>query len=231
MKKVQASGKKVVVSMGSMAASGGYYVAASADSIISTRSTITGSIGVFGGKFAIADGLREFGINPESVGVGGEFAGAYSTEDFTPGQKAKLQASLQGTYDRFTGLVAEGRKLPLQKVQEIARGRVWSGEDALAQGLVNKTGDLIVAIEEARSLAGFTEQDGVDLRMQIHTATPFDLIASTLTRAQAGASEGQVLGALAGVIGRQRAEALVSQLRAMGQTPGAKVWLPPVVER
>ena len=231
VKKVQASGKKVVVSMGSAAASGGYYVAMSADSIIATRSTITGSIGVFGGKFAIADGLREFGINPQSVGVGGEFAGAYSTEDFTPAQRAKLQASLQNTYDRFTGLVAEGRGLPLQKVQEIARGRVWSGEDALAQGLVNKTGDLIAAIEEARNLAGFTEADGVDLRMNIHTATPFDLIASTMSGAQAGASQGQVLGVLASVIGRQRAEALISQLGAMGQAPGAKVWMAPVVER
>ena len=231
VKKVQASGKKVVVSMGSAAASGGYYVAMSADSIVATRSTITGSIGVFGGKFAIADGLREFGINPASVGVGGEFAGAYSTEDFTPAQKAKLQQSLQGTYDRFTRLVAEGRKLPLQKVQEIARGRVWSGEDALAQGLVNKTGDLIAAIEEARNLAGFTEADGVDLRMNIHTATPFDLLTSAMSGAQAGASEGQVLGALAGVIGRQRAKALISQLRAIGQGPGAKVWMAPVVEQ
>jgi len=231
VKKVQASGKKVVVSMGSAAASGGYYVAASADSIVATRSTITGSIGVFGGKFAIADGLREFGVNPASVGVGGEFAGAYSAEDFTPAQKSRLQQSLQGTYDRFTRLVAEGRKLPLQKVQEIARGRVWSGEDALAQGLVNKTGDLITAIEEARNLAGFTEADGVDLRMNIRTATPFDLIASTLTVAKAGASESQVLGALAGVIGQQRAEALISQLRAVAQSPGAKVWMAPVVER
>lgn len=231
VKKVQASGKKVVVSMGSAAASGGYYVAASADSIIATRSTITGSIGVFGGKFAIADGLREFGINAESVGVGGEFAGAYSTEDFTPAQKAKLQQSLQDTYDRFTRLVAEGRKMPLQKVQEIARGRVWSGEDALAQGLVNKTGDLITAIEEARNLAGFTEADGVDLRMQIHRTTPFEFITSTMTQAQAGAREGQLIGALAGVIGRQRAEALISQLRALGEAPGAKVWMAPVVER
>jgi protease-4 len=232
VKKVQASGKKVVVSMGSMAASGGYYVAASADSIVANRSTITGSIGVFGGKFAIGDGLREFGINPASVGVGGEFAGAYSTEDFTPAQKAKLQETLQATYDRFTGLVAEGRKLPLQKVQEIARGRVWSGEDALRQGLVNKTGDLITAIEEARNLAGFTEQDGVDLRMRIHATTPFDLIASTMTRAQAsGGSDGQVMGALAGIIGRDRAQALVSQLRAMGARPETRVWSPPLVER
>ena len=232
VKKVQASGKKVVVSMGSMAASGGYYVAASADSIIANRSTITGSIGVFGGKFAIADALREFGVNPDAVGVGGEYAGAYSSEKFTPAQKAKLQESLQATYDRFTRLVAEGRKLPLQKVQEIARGRVWSGEDALRNGLVNKTGDLITAIEEARNLAGFTAQDGVDLRMRIHETTPFDVIASAMTQAKAGsAAEGQIMSALAGIIGRERAQALLSQIRAMGERPETRLWSPPIVER
>jgi protease-4 len=231
VKAVQASGKKVVVSMGSAAASGGYYVAASADSIIATRSTITGSIGVFGGKFAIADGLREFGINPQSVGVGGEFASAYSTEDFTPAQRAKLQESLQQTYDRFTRLVAEGRNLPLQKVQEVARGRVWSGEDALAQGLVNKTGDLIAAIEEARDLAGFTEQDGVSIRMQVYETTPFDLIASTMSRSETFAGHGQAVGALVGLIGQERAEALLAQLRLLAARPEARLWSPPVVER
>lgn len=233
VKKVQASGKKVVVSMGSMAASGGYYVAASADSIIANRSTITGSIGVFGGKFAIADGLRAWGVNPASVGVGGEYAGAYSSEKFTPAQKAKLQASLQATYDRFTGIVAEGRNMPLQKVQEIARGRVWSGEDALANGLVNKTGDLIDAIEEARNLAGVSEQDGYQLRMQIHHTTPFDVIASMMTQAKAGGMpEAQLVTTLSSLVGRERANALLSQVRAMTQQQqGARVWLPPVVER
>ena len=231
VKHVQASGKKVVVSMGSMAASGGYYVAASADSIVANRSTITGSIGVFGGKFAIADGLRNFGINPASVGVGGEFAGAYSTEKFTPAQRAKLTESLQATYDRFTGLVAEGRKLPLQKVQEIARGRVWSGEDAQKLGLVNKTGDLITAIEEARTLAGFKPEDGIDLRMTIHHTTPFDVISSMMTQAKSGGPDVRMMEGIAKVIGKDRAAALAQQLLQLGEQPGAKAWLPPVMER
>ena len=231
VKHVQASGKKVVVSMGSMAASGGYYVAASADSIVANRSTITGSIGVFGGKFAIADGLRNFGINPASVGVGGEFAGAYSTEKFTPAQRAKLTESLQATYDRFTGLVAEGRKLPLQKVQEIARGRVWSGEDAQKLGIVNKTGDLITAIEEARTLAGFKPEDGIDLRMTIHHTTPFDVISSMMTQAKSGGPDVRMMEGIAKVIGKDRAAALAQQLLQLGEQPGAKAWLPPVMER
>ncbi|RYD82000.1 MAG: signal peptide peptidase SppA, partial [Sphingomonadales bacterium] len=176
VKKVQASGKKVVVSMGSMAASGGYYAAASADSIVAARSTITGSIGVFGGKFAIADALREFGINPDSVTVGGDFASAYSTEKLSPTQRAKLIEGLQATYDRFISIVAEGRKLPTQKVQEVARGRIWSGEDAQKNGLVNKTGDIITALEEARALAGFKPEDKIDIRLNVHRTTPFELL-------------------------------------------------------
>ncbi len=231
VKRVQASGKKVVVSMGSMAASGGYYVAASADSVVANRSTITGSIGVFGGKIAIGDALRNFGINPASVGVGGEYAGAYSADKFTPAQSAKLLESLQATYDRFTGIVAVGRKLPLQKVQEISRGRVWSGEDALSNGLVNKTGDLMVAIDEARKLAGFKEEDGVDIRLQVQNVTPFQLLASMMTQAKVGASiDSRIAGALASTIGQPRTEALLSQLSQMGQHPSTRAWLPPVIE-
>ncbi|MEQ1782417.1 MAG: signal peptide peptidase SppA [Hyphomonadaceae bacterium] len=231
VKRVQASGKKVVVSMGSLAASGGYYVAASADSVVANRSTITGSIGVFGGKIAVGDALRQFGINPASVGVGGPYAGAYSADKFTPAQRAKLLESLQATYDRFTGIVAEGRKLPLQKVQEIARGRVWSGEDALANGLVNKTGDLMVAIDEARQLAGFKEADGIDLRLQVQNVTPFQLLTGLMTQAKAGGSvDSRLAAALASTLGPERTQALLSQLTQMGQPPSARAWLPPVIE-
>jgi protease-4 len=231
VKRVQASGKKVVVSMGSMAASGGYYVAASADSIVANRSTITGSIGVFGGKIAIGDALRNFGVNPASVGVGGPYAGAYSAEKFTPVQRTKLLESLQATYDRFTGIVAEGRKLPLQKVQEIARGRVWSGEDALANGLVNKTGDLMVAIAEARQLAGFKEEDGVDVRLQVQNVTPFQLLTSIMTQANVGGlADSRLATALASTLGPERTQALLSQLTQMGEPPSARAWLPPLIE-
>ncbi|MEQ1607501.1 MAG: signal peptide peptidase SppA [Hyphomonadaceae bacterium] len=232
VKKVQASGKKVVVSMGSMAASGGYYVAASADAIIANRSTITGSIGVFGGKFAIADGLRQFGINPDSVSVGGEFASAYSTEKLTPAQRTKMLEGLQATYDRFTGLVAEGRKLPLQKVQEVARGRVWSGEDALKNGLVDKTGDFIAALNEARALAGFKPEDRMDIRLNIHRPTPLELLASTMMKSKAsGATEAQIAEVLGAVVGRKRAQLVIGELKQLGEPAGVRLWSPPVVER
>lgn len=230
--KMKASGKKVVVSMGALAASGGYYVAAGADEIIANRSTITGSIGVFGGKFAVADALRQFGVNPAGVRVGGEFASAYSSDKFTPAQRAKLLEGLQAVYDRFTGLVAKGRNLPLQKVQEIARGRVWSGEDALRNGLVDKNGDLIFALEEAARLAGFKPEDGIELRMKAHRSSPLDILASTMTQAKtAGLPESRLIDALAGVVGPGRAEALLEQIRGMRGGEGVQARLAPVIER
>ena len=91
VKRVQASGKKVVVSMGSLAASGGYYVAASADSVVANRSTITGSIGVFGGKIAVGDALRQFGINPASVGVGPPILPVRGARGGAPGADAGVR--------------------------------------------------------------------------------------------------------------------------------------------
>lgn len=232
VKTLKASGKKVVVSMGSMAASGGYYVAANADEIIANRSTITGSIGVFGGKFAVADALRQFGVNPQEVHVGGDFSSAYSSDKFTPAQKAKLLEGLQAVYDRFTGLVADGRKLPLQKVQEIARGRVWSGEDALKNGLVDKNGDFIFALEEAARLAGFKPEDGIELHMNIHRTSPFELLTSTMMQAKvAGVPESKIIDVVGGVVGQHRAEVLMQQLRRMGASDGAQVWSPAILER
>jgi protease IV len=230
VERLQESGKKVVISMGSVAASGGYYVAAGADAIVSTRSTITGSIGVFGGKFAIADGLREFGINPDEVHVGGDFASAYSTEKFTNSQRAKLHESLDGVYTRFTTLVSEGRKLPIERVREIAKGRVWSGEAAQKIGLVDETGDLIDAISKAKVLAGFKPEDRVEIRLKLNEASPLDLITSALTQAQMSSGERQVLEALAPLVGRKRAEAVLGQIRQLSGKSGARVWSPPILE-
>jgi protease-4 len=159
VERLKQKGKKVVVSMGSMAASGGYYVAAGADRIVATRSTITGSIGVFGGKIAIGDAMREFGIDPATVYVGGDYTTAYGTDKMTESQRKAMHGQLLAVYDRFTGIVAEGRHLPIETVREIAKGRIWSGDDALQRKLVDRTGDLIIAIEEAKKLMGVDVND------------------------------------------------------------------------
>jgi len=230
VERLQESGKKVVVSMGSVAASGGYYVATGADAIVSTRSTITGSIGVFGGKFAIADGLRQLGVNPDEVRVGGEFASAYSTEKLTNLQRVKLHESLENVYQRFTSLVAEGRKLPIERVREIAKGRIWSGETAKEIGLVDETGDLIDAINKAKVLAGFKAEDRATIRLKLHEASPLDLLTGALSSTHISSGEKHALEMLAPVVGRKRAEALVGQIRQFSGQPGAHVWSPPVIE-
>jgi protease-4 len=231
VERLQEKGKKVVVSMGSVAASGGYYVAMGADAIVANRSTITGSIGVFGGKFAVADGLREFGVNPDEVRVGGEFASAYSTEKLTNLQRTKLHASLEATYVRFTSLVAEGRKLPIERVREIAKGRVWSGEDAQKIGLVDQTGDLMVAIDKAKELAGFKPDDRVTIRLKVPEGSPFELLTKAMTASKVSDGDRRILSALAPVVGDKRAQVVLSQIRQLTGKPGVQVWQPPVVER
>lgn len=146
--------KPIVVSMGSVAASGGYYVSSGADWIVANPSTITGSIGIFAGKFAVEDALRVIGINAEQISFGGEFTGAFSTtEAFTEVQRAQIEAWLTRGYDRFIALVAEGRGMTVDAVDERARGRVWSGEDAKRMGLVDELGNLMAAIRKAQELA------------------------------------------------------------------------------
>ncbi|MEO5680712.1 MAG: signal peptide peptidase SppA, partial [Acidimicrobiales bacterium] len=149
-----AAGTPVVASLGSVAASGGYYVAMGADRIVASPGTITGSIGVFSGKF-VAAGLRQrlrlstevLRLNPNADMYG-------TTEAFTPAQRAKLDAGLDKVYATFTARVAEARRLPLAAVDAVARGRVWTGADAAERGLVDVLGGFAVALREAKALAG-----------------------------------------------------------------------------
>jgi protease-4 len=124
----RAAGKPVVVSMGSYAASGGYWISSEADWIVAQPSTLTGSIGVFGGKFVLAPALARFGVDMRGISVGGDYSDAFSpTEPFTASQRAAFAASMDKTYDEFVQRVATGRHLPVARVREIARGRVWTG--------------------------------------------------------------------------------------------------------
>ena len=148
------AGKPVVISMGKYAASGGYYVSANADKIVAMPSTITGSIGVFGGKIAFRDSFAKIGYNIEGISVGGDFLGAFSADEpFTQGQEAAYRGQLQDIYDDFTGRVAEGRNIPIETVREIAKGRVWTGEQAKERGLVDELGGFMKAVDVAKELA------------------------------------------------------------------------------
>lgn len=155
-------GKPVVASMSSVAASGGYWVSMNANQIWAQPTTITGSIGIFGLVPTIDKPLGKLGIHTDGVGTT-TLAGAFRVDrPLTPEVSRIVQAQIDKGYRDFTGGVSEQRKLPMKKVDEIARGRVWSGQDAKELGLVDQFGDLQDAVQAAAKLAGL-EPDSYDL--------------------------------------------------------------------
>ncbi|MBP6985169.1 MAG: signal peptide peptidase SppA [Alphaproteobacteria bacterium] len=158
LRKAKQSGKPVIISMSDVAASGGYWISAYADSIVAHPSTITGSIGVLGGKWVTKEAWEKLGIHWDQVQIGDNASMWSNIVDYTPQGWERLQSSLDNIYQNFIERVAEGRKLPQEHVQEIAKGRVWSGEDALKFGLVDKLGDLHEAIAVAKDMTSLSDQ-------------------------------------------------------------------------
>lgn len=150
VKKAQAAGKPVVVSMGAVAASGGYYISTSANRIVAEPGTITGSIGVLTGKVTFGKSLGLIGVNADEIGVGRNALFDSAISPYTPDQMAALNKQADAIYADFMGKVAAGRKLPIAKVQELAKGRVWSGADAKTQGLVDTLGGFWTAVDEVK---------------------------------------------------------------------------------
>lgn len=153
IKRAHDKGKPVIVSMGSYAASGGYFVAMAADKIVAQPGTLTGSIGVYGGKLVTEGFWEKVGVNWGPLGVGKNATMYSSALEFTPEQLAKNEASLDRVYEDFTTKAAEGRKLPVDKLREVARGRVWTGADAKQRGLVDELGGFPVALRLVREAA------------------------------------------------------------------------------
>ena len=209
VERAKEKGKPVVVSMGSVAASGGYYVATGADAIIANRGTITGSIGIFGGKFAIDGTLNKIGITLDSVTVGGEFANAYGAEPFNQAQEAEIRAMLKRGYDRFVTLVGEGRGMTYDEVHNIARGRVWSGEEAKKIGLVDELGGFMTAITKAQELAGMDTSHLPLLAYYPQRKTGFEALESLFGVSAETARAAAVLSAFAG---DERTQALIEEL-------------------
>jgi protease-4 len=173
LQSLQADNKPVVVSMSSVAASGGYWVAMDADEIWAHDTTITGSIGIFALWPTFEEPLRKLGIHTDGVGTT-TLAGAFRLDRPLPAEASLvMQTQLDRNYRQFIEAVAKGRDLPLEKVSEIARGRVWSGADALALGLVDQIGGLNDAIASAVRLASL-EPDAYELQ-ELKDEPPFPL--------------------------------------------------------
>ncbi len=147
---VRAAGKPVIVSMGNTAASGGYWIAAGADRIVAQPATLTGSIGVIAGKPVLEEAWRKLGVNWAEISRG-DSAGLWSiNRPYSDEARARVDALVGWLYDRFTDLVAQARDLPPERVREIARGRVWAGQNAVELGLVDELGGIDVALAAVR---------------------------------------------------------------------------------
>ena len=155
--------KPLVVSMADVAASGGYYMAAPAHAIVAQPGTLTGSIGVFSGKFAAAGAFGKVGIGIDGVTYGAQ-ADIFSPVDrFSDAGRAAMQAQVDDIYERFLQVVAEGRAMSRDEVHAVAQGRVWTGRQALARGLVDELGGLRRAVVLAQVRAGIDAEDEVTL--------------------------------------------------------------------
>ena len=169
--RARSAGKPVVVSMGDVAASGGYFISMAADAIVAQPGTVTGSIGVFTGKPVLSDLLGRAGVTTDSVAEGAHSEMFKTTRPFTEDEWALVNEWLDRIYADFTGKVAEGRRMTAERVHELARGRVWTGSDALDNGLVDELGGLDRATAIARRRAGLPA--GAPLRIYPRV-TPFD---------------------------------------------------------
>ncbi|MCP4347454.1 MAG: signal peptide peptidase SppA [Desulfobacterales bacterium] len=159
------AGKPVIVSMGDVAGSGGYFVAMAADKIVAQPGTITGSIGVLGGKMVTSGFWEKLGISWDEIHTSKNSDIWTSTNDYTPEQWNRLQDFLDRIYEDFTTKVAEGRGMPKDKVMEIAKGRIWTGQDAKELGLVDELGGFPDAIRLARQAAGISDDSEIYLKM------------------------------------------------------------------
>jgi protease-4 len=169
-------GKHVVVSMGEVAASGGYYISAYADEIVAEPSTITGSIGVVGGKLIIGPAFDHYlSTNTETITVGSPMVEMFTSErPFNQAERTAFAGFIDRAYASFVGLVADGRGMTPEQVRAIAGGRVWTGQQALEHGLVDHLGGFTVAVARARALAGIAEDGHVQLRFYPAAQNPFE---------------------------------------------------------
>lgn len=152
--RVRDAGKPVVVAMGAAAASGGYYIACPADVIVALPATLTGSIGVFGGKFVVRALLERLGLTTGAVTQGSRSLMFSSRRGFSDDERERFAATIDAIYDDFVGKVAQGRGRTVAEIDEVARGRVWTGSDAVGVGLVDELGGLRDAVRIARARAG-----------------------------------------------------------------------------
>jgi protease-4 len=177
------AGKPVIVSMGNVAGSGGYYVAAGADKIVANPATLTGSIGVVGGKMLVGGLSEKLGVTWDSAQIGRNAGMLSVVDDYTAAEHERFEKSLDYVYGTFKDRVAQGRKLGADAVEQVARGRVWTGADAKARGLVDELGGFEKALALAKAAAHIDAASDVTLKtFPPPSDTPSAVIAKLLGR-------------------------------------------------
>ena len=226
LKKAHAAGKPIVVSMGSVAASGGYYISVAADRIVAEPGTLTGSIGVLWGKVAVGKSMELVGLEARELGVGKNALFLSGVVPWDSDQLAQVNAQADIVYADFTQKVADGRKLPLDRVQEVARGRVWTGADAKERGLVDELGGFWTAVADVKRLSGIPQ----DARVAFKNYPQARGIFGTVSRFIDGSSASlKALEGLNAILQAAPVKALIevarvapqggAQLRAVGLPP------------
>jgi len=225
------AGKPVIVSMGDLAGSGGYFVAMAADKIVAQPGTITASIGVLGGKILTHGFWDKVGLSWDEVHNGANATMFTGLQDYTPAEWQRFQGWLDRVYQDFTRKVADGRKLPQERVLEIAKGRIWSGEDAKVLGLVDELGGFDTALNLAKKAANIAEKEDVKIVVFPRQKTLFE---SIMERGGADNSDKEGVGALAAVNEMLKvAQPVARELHALGvdrKDEGDDVLLMPSLE-
>jgi len=217
--RLREAGKPVVASMGAVAASGGYYVSMSADAIVANPGTITGSIGVVTGKLVARDLKERLGIGSDSVRTNANADAWSPNKPFTEEQHAHVEAEADLFYTDFVQRVAQGRNMTVEDVDAVARGRVWTGADALERGLVDELGGLRTAIDRAKVLAGFDADTEVKL-ISLPGSSWVDMLRPKPSSQPGAASLPEAVAAL---VGRSVAGVVAQTERSM--TGANALWL------
>jgi protease IV len=168
--------RPIVVSMGDLAASGGYYISMPGQVIVAQPGTLTGSIGIFTGKFVVTGTLDKVGIRTETVQSGKNATTNSPFHQFTPEQRAKVLDYMQGFYDNFVEKAAESRHTTPERIDAVAQGRVWTGQQARQHGLVDELGGLNEAIEIAKQRAKIPADEDVDVVVYPARRSIYDLL-------------------------------------------------------
>lgn len=191
-------GKKIIVSMGPLAASGGYWVTVDADKIYAMPGTLTGSIGVIMGKFDLSGLWDKLGVNWESVTWGQRAKLWSSNRPMDDADRAALNHAIDDTYTSFISRVAEGRKMKPENVRKLAKGRAWTGLQAKENGLVDEIGGLDDALDEASRIAGFKDRSQIDILILPKEPSPFEILEKMLG-VQASAMLPEVMARMLGL--------------------------------